>query len=240
MRARPCQWAGQNHPMLLSRLAETRRALMATRSRNAKRDLIAAVLRDASADDVEIVVSLPVRQPAPAAYRRGLEDHAGSAAGGRAAALTVARGGSGVRRDGGAERPGIRRGQSRRGHARCSPGRPTMSRACCAGWCSGELRQGAMEAAVQEGLAVAFGVPVAAVRRAAMLLSSTTAAAAVLLDGGLAALEAVGLQVGSGCSRCSPPALRILAPRSARRGCRSWWITSWTASGSRCIATASR
>ena len=43
--------------MLLSRLAETRIALAATRSRNAKRDLIAAVLRDASSDDVEIVVS---------------------------------------------------------------------------------------------------------------------------------------------------------------------------------------
>ena len=43
--------------MLLSRLADTRRALTATRSRNAKRDLIAEVLRDASADDVEIVVS---------------------------------------------------------------------------------------------------------------------------------------------------------------------------------------
>src|SRR5215210_2770247 len=43
--------------MLLSRLAETRTALAATRSRNAKRDLIAEVLRDASTDDVEIVVA---------------------------------------------------------------------------------------------------------------------------------------------------------------------------------------
>ena len=43
--------------MLLGRLAATRIALTATRSRNAKRDLIAAVLREASRDDVEIVVS---------------------------------------------------------------------------------------------------------------------------------------------------------------------------------------
>ena len=43
--------------MLLSRLAETRIALADTRSRNAKRDLIAAVLREASRDDMEIVVS---------------------------------------------------------------------------------------------------------------------------------------------------------------------------------------
>ena len=55
-----------------------------------------------------------------------------------------------------------------------------------------------LDAAVQDGLAVAYAVPLAAVRRAAMLLSSTTAAAAVLLDGGLPALAGVGLQVGTG------------------------------------------
>jgi DNA ligase-1 len=66
----------------------------------------------------------------------------------------------------------------------------------------GELRQGAMEAAVQEGLAAAFDVAVAAVRRAAMLMSSTTAAAAVLLTGGLEALHAVGLQVESAFNQC--------------------------------------
>jgi DNA ligase-1 len=65
-----------------------------------------------------------------------------------------------------------------------------------------------MEAAVQEGLAVAFDVPVAAVRRAAMLMSSTTAAAAVLLAGGLEALEAVGLRVGVGIQ----PMLAASAP----------------------------
>ena len=65
-----------------------------------------------------------------------------------------------------------------------------------------------MEAQVQEGLAVAFDVPVAAVRRAAMLMSSTTAAAAILLAGGLQALEAVGLEVGVGIQ----PMLAASAP----------------------------
>ena len=60
----------------------------------------------------------------------------------------------------------------------------------------GELRQGALEALVQEGLAAAYEVPVAAVRRAAMLSSSTTAAAAALRRGGIEGLRAVGLQVG--------------------------------------------
>src|SRR4029450_11403797 len=48
---------GRIASMLLSRLAQTRIALASTRSRNAKRDLIAEVLREASGDDVEIVVS---------------------------------------------------------------------------------------------------------------------------------------------------------------------------------------
>ena len=194
--------------MLLSRLAETRRALTATRSRNAKRDLIAEVLRDASADDVEIVVSYLSGQSAPAAHRRGLADAAASAAAGRAAVVDRRRGRRGLRRDGRAERPGF--------VARPGPSavRALFSRATAEeqgllfGLVSGELRQGAMEAAVQDGLAVAFGVPVAAVRRAAMLLSSTTAAAAVLLDGGLAGLEAVGLQVGVGVQ----PMLAASAP----------------------------
>jgi DNA ligase-1 len=60
----------------------------------------------------------------------------------------------------------------------------------------GELRQGALESAVQDGLAAAFEVPPAVVRRAAMLLGSTTAAARELITGGRAALEAVALQVG--------------------------------------------
>jgi DNA ligase 1 len=48
---------GRITSMLLSRLAETRIGLTATRSRNTKRDLIAAVLRETSRDDVEVVVS---------------------------------------------------------------------------------------------------------------------------------------------------------------------------------------
>src|SRR5215203_3340854 len=48
---------GRIASMLLSRLAETRIALASTRSRNAKRDLIAAVLQETSRDDVEVVVS---------------------------------------------------------------------------------------------------------------------------------------------------------------------------------------
>ena len=193
--------------MLLSRLAETRTALAATRSRNAKRDLIAEVLREASADDVEIVVAYlsgGLRQRRTGVGWRTLQDPPPPAT---APSLTVAEVDRAFARM--AELSG-----SGSAAARTEAVRALFSRATAEeqhllfGLVSGELRQGAMEAAVQDGLAIAYGVPLAAVRRAAMLLSSTTGAAAVLLHGGLAALEAVGLQVGTGIQ----PMLAASAP----------------------------
>ena len=59
-----------------------------------------------------------------------------------------------------------------------------------------DVRQGASDAAVQDGLAAAFDVPLGAVQRAAMLLGSTADTAALLAVGGVDALPAVGLRVG--------------------------------------------
>lgn len=59
----------------------------------------------------------------------------------------------------------------------------------------GEVRQGALDSLVQEGLAVAAEVPLVAVRRAAMLAGSTVAIAEAAFRG-VDALAAVGLQVG--------------------------------------------
>lgn len=59
-----------------------------------------------------------------------------------------------------------------------------------------DLRQGALDSLVQDGLANAFAAPLPVVQRAAMLLGSTATAAALLARSGVAALEAVGLQVG--------------------------------------------
>ena len=63
------------------------------------------------------------------------------------------------------------------------------------GLVTGELRQGALDAQVQEALAAAAGVPVAAVRRAAMLAGSTVAISATAFEGEQA-LAAIGLEVG--------------------------------------------
>lgn len=60
---------------------------------------------------------------------------------------------------------------------------------------TGEVRQGALDSLVQEGLAAAAGVPLTAVRRAAMLGGSTVAVARAAFAG-VDALAAVGLEVG--------------------------------------------
>src|SRR6478752_41511 len=59
-----------------------------------------------------------------------------------------------------------------------------------------EIRQGALDSLVQDGLAEAFDVPASAVQRASMLLGSTAAAARLLVAEGLAGLQAVGLKIG--------------------------------------------
>jgi ATP-dependent DNA ligase I len=61
---------------------------------------------------------------------------------------------------------------------------------------TGEVRQGALDSLVQEGLAAAGGVPLAAVRRAAMMAGSTVTVATAALTGGEAALAEFVLEVG--------------------------------------------
>jgi len=61
---------------------------------------------------------------------------------------------------------------------------------------TGEVRQGALDSLVQEGLAAAGAVPLAAVRRAAMMAGSTVAVSAAALTGGEEALAKFVLQVG--------------------------------------------
>ena len=63
------------------------------------------------------------------------------------------------------------------------------------GLITGEVRQGALDALVQEALAEAARVPIGAVRRAAMLAGSTVAVSAAAFDGE-PALAAIGLEVG--------------------------------------------
>lgn len=64
------------------------------------------------------------------------------------------------------------------------------------GLVTGEVRQGALDSLVQEGLAAAGGVHLKAVRRAAMMAGSTVAVARAALSGSEEALAAFVLEVG--------------------------------------------
>jgi DNA ligase 1 len=182
--------------VLLDRLAETWTAVAATRSRNAKRDLLAEVLAEAGPGDLQIAVSylagsllqrrtglgwrglaeLPSPAPEPSLTLRETD---------AAFAAMAAEAGPGS--------------ASRRGALAAELfGRATeREQAFLRGLVLGDLRQGAMDALVQEGMARAYDVDPAVVRRAAMLLSSTTEAANLLLTGGAEALAGVGLRVGT-------------------------------------------
>ena len=186
--------------MLLVRLAETWSALAATRSRIAKRELIAGVLTDLVAageeDELETVVAYLIgslRQRRTGVGGRSLSSLPPPA---DVATLTVPEVDDAFARISELSGPGS-------AGARATAVAEVFSRATAAeqpflrGLVFGELRQGASEAAVQDALAQAYEVPLAAVRRAAMLRSSTVSAAAVLHAGGLPALEAVGLEVGT-------------------------------------------
>ncbi len=196
--------------MLLNRLAETWTALSATRSRLAKRDLIANVLVDADANDVEVVVSYlsgSLRQRRTGVGWKSVPPDLAPAA---EPTLTVLEVDAAFERVAGLAGAGS--AAARTAAVRELFGRATVvEQPFLRGLVFGDLRQGAQDAQVQDGLAAAFGVPVATVRRAAMLMSSTAAAAATLLAGGEAALEAVGLEVGTAVQ----PMLAASAPDPA-------------------------
>lgn len=182
--------------MLLDRLAETWTAVAATRSRNAKRDLLAAALADAGPGDLEIAVSYlagSLRQRRPGLGWRGLAELPAAAA---EASLTLRQVDATFEDMAGLSGSGS---ASRRSALAADLfGRATeREQAFLRGLVLGDLRQGAMDALVQEGMAKAYGVDPAVVRRAAMLLSSTTEAATLLVAGGGEALAAVGLSVGT-------------------------------------------
>ncbi|UAL31671.1 ATP-dependent DNA ligase [Nocardioides rotundus] len=64
------------------------------------------------------------------------------------------------------------------------------------GLVTGEVRQGALDALVLEAVAAATGIGVQTVRRAAMLAGGPVPVAVAAFDGGVAALEEIGLEVG--------------------------------------------
>ncbi|TRW46129.1 ATP-dependent DNA ligase [Georgenia yuyongxinii] len=193
--------------MLLAQLVETSAAVTATRSRLAKRALLAGALRDAGDDEVEIVASYlsgRPRQRRTGVGWRGLADPPEPAA---EPSLTP------VGVDAALERISALAGTGSQA-ARAAAVAALFAAATAAeqqflrGLLFGELRQGALDSLLLDAIAEAADVPLAAVRRAAMFSALSGPIAAAALTGGAEALGQFRLEVG----RPVRPMLAATAP----------------------------
>ncbi|TKV61788.1 ATP-dependent DNA ligase [Nakamurella flava] len=196
--------------MQLQTLVQTWRELSATRSRIAKRDRLAAVIGAAEPAEIALVVTYlsgTLRQRRTGVGWAALSDVPDPAV---EPSLTVAEVDAAFAAM--AELAGSGSVARRAAAVAELWGRATADeQGFLRGLAFDELRQGALVALVQDGLAQAFTVPVAAVQRASMLLGSTPAAAELLATQGLPGLESVRLTVGIPIS----PMLAAAAPDPA-------------------------
>ena len=180
--------------MLLADVVATSATVAATRSRKAKVAAIADLLTRAEAGELEVVAAYvggALLQRRTGLGWRGLSSPPEPAA---SSTLTVAEVHQAFDAIAALAGPGS---QAARAEAVATLfGRATSEeQRWLRGVVTGEVRQGALDSLVQEGLAAAAGVPVRAVRRAAMLAGSTVAVAGAAFEGE-EALAAVGLEVG--------------------------------------------
>ena len=181
--------------MQLAEIVATSTAVAATRSRKAKVLALAEALRHAQPDELETVVSYlggTLRQRRTGLGWRGvavLPDPATESTltvtevhdAFEVLSLIAGAGSQAARRDAVAQLFG-----------RATEAEQSWLR----GLATGEVRQGALDALVQEAVAQVAEVPLAAVRRSAMLSGSTLAAAVAAFAGGEPALAGFGLEVG--------------------------------------------
>ncbi|MFC4784827.1 ATP-dependent DNA ligase [Nocardioides sp. MAHUQ-72] len=181
--------------MLLSDLVATSDAVAATRSRKAKVAAIATLLAAASPEEVETVTAYlggTLRQRRTGLGWRGVSDLPAPADVPSLTVLEVHEVFDAIAAFSGAG------SQSGRAAAVAALfGRATeREQAWLRGVVTGAVRQGALDALVQEAVAQAAGVPLAAVRRAAMLAGSTVSVTVAAMTGGEEALAGFGLEVG--------------------------------------------
>jgi DNA ligase-1 len=182
--------------VLLAEVVAASAAVAATRSRTAKAGLIAELLRRAGADEVEPVTAWLAGEPRQGRLGVGWRS-LGAAA--HTAAETPALGVAEV--DGALTALAATAGPGSAARREAAVG--ALMTAATADeqrflvrLLTGELRQGALEGVVLDAVALAADVPAPAVRRAFMLSGRLPETAATALSGGVAALEALHLQVG--------------------------------------------
>ena len=181
--------------MLLSRLVDTSAEVAATRSRLAKRKHLAACIALAEPDEIKVVVTYlsgELRQRRTGVGWASLSVMPAPAGDPSLTVTEVDAAFRAVAALGGSGSTALRTAGVEKLFGRATAAEQVFLR----GLVFSDLRQGALDSLVQDGLANAFAAPLPVVQRAAMLLGSTATAAALLARSGVAALEAVGLQVG--------------------------------------------
>ncbi len=181
--------------MLLADLVATSAAVAATRSRKAKTAAIAELLGRTSADELEVVTSYlggRLRQRRTGLGWRGLQSLPAPADSPTLEVLEVHAAFDAIAALAGAGSQAARSAAVAELFGRATPDEQAWLR----GVVTGEVRQGALDALVQEGVAAAAETPLAAVRRAAMLTGSTVAVVRAAFDGGEEALAEFRLEVG--------------------------------------------
>jgi len=181
--------------MLLTTVVDASNRIAATRSRKAKTEILTEVLRAAEPAEIRTVVAF--LSGVLLQRRTGLGWRSMSALPSPAgeATLTVAEVDDAFEALAAMGGPGSQSARSAATEALFA--RATEAeQAWLRGVVTGAVRQGALDALVQEALAAATGVPLATLRRASMLAGSTTAVAALAVDGGAEALAAIRLEVG--------------------------------------------
>jgi DNA ligase-1 len=184
--------------MLLSDLVATSAAVGATRSRKAKTQALAEVLRRLTPDEVPAGVAWLAGEPRQGRIGTGWRTLTGLEVTPAAEpSLTVAAVDGTLEALAGATGPGSvqRRAELLGGlfGAATADEQGFLVRLL-----TGELRHGALEGLLTEAVAAAAELPVEAVRRAAMLAGDLPATASAAFTGGAAALEAFRLEVGRG------------------------------------------
>jgi DNA ligase-1 len=181
--------------MLLRDLVETSGAVAATRSRKAKVAAIAERLAQADVDELPVVTAYlggTILQRRTGVGWRGLSTLPEPATESSVTALEVHEALDRLAAMAGAGSQELRASGVRDLFARMTADEQHWLR----GVMTGNVRQGALDALVQEAIAAAWGVKLPAVRRAAMLAGGTVPIVVAARTGGEAALAEIGLEVG--------------------------------------------
>ena len=181
--------------MLLRDLVETSAVVAATRSRKAKVAAIAERLAQAEVDELPVVTAYlggTILQRRTGVGWRGLSSLPEPAAEASVTALEVHEALERLAAMSGAGSQELRASGVRDLFARMTVDEQRWLR----GVMTGNVRQGALDALVQEAIAAASGVKLTAVRRAAMLAGGTVPIVVAAMTGGEDALAEIGLEVG--------------------------------------------